>query len=780
MHSSKRRPLLVISLYVLLSVAATWPLAQQLGSVIPGDSFDGWQNVWNLWWMRESWLVRHASPYYAPVLHFPTGADLRFQTMAPFNGLITLPIQLVFGLLPAYNAAVLFSFVIGGFGAYLLALYALRGWGRQGDKEIGNHPGGTRKQGGEGDRSPFTSPRNEVSWILHGSAFIAGLIYAFSPYHFAHLLGHLQLIALQWIPFYILCLLRGLDRSTLHSPPSTLHSPPSFLRDGLKAGLFLILVGLCDWYYVMYCLLFTGLAVLIWLIRRQLTWRGVGVVVTAGVLFGVVLAPLLLPMIQATRTWANASLVRDPGETLTFSADLLGFVTPQVFHPLWGDWALDRSAAFSATPSEYTVFAGFTVLFLAGIALMATRKQRRNAKTRQQPAAAAASASTSAWFWMLAAGVFAVLALGPVLKINGRSDLLPGGGQIPLPYALLYRIIPFIKLSRSVSRFDVLVMLCLGVAAAFGVAALTRWAARRSIAARSAPSTLHPSPSTLALAIPLLASALILFEFLPTPYPISPPDTPAWYKQLAADPSNEAVLNLPANYERPWYLLYQITHGKPLATGYVTRDDPSVLRERAPVLSQFWFLGPDIHTENFDLSKQGMQVLHDLLGVGWVVLDRYKMPGGPERDVTTEYAQQIFAGQTPIYEDDRLTVYRVTEPAERGPYIVLAPGWQPRQTNEEGAVWRDLPAGGAASFEVVNPSPGELVVEVVAAAPAGGQLRLLADDGAELAVWEVGTQPQRLQSLPLALPAGISSLRLQLDSAGQDAGQILEITVHSA
>ena len=205
----------------------------------------------------------------------------------------------------------------------------------------------------------------------------------------------------------------------------------------------------------MYCLLFTGLALLIWLIKRQLTWRGIGVVATAGVLFGVVLAPLLLPMIQATRTWVNASLVRDPGETLTFSADLLGFVTPQVFHPLWGDWALDRSAAFSATPSEYTVFAGFTVLLLAGIALMATRKTRRNPKARRQPAAAAAPVSTSAWFWVVAAGVFAVLALGPVLKINGRSDLLPGGGQIPLPYALLYRIIPFIKLSRSVSRFDV-------------------------------------------------------------------------------------------------------------------------------------------------------------------------------------------------------------------------------------------------------------------------------------------------------------------------------------
>ena len=92
----------------------------------------------------------------------------------------------------------------------------------------------------------------------------------------------------------------------------------------------------------MYCLLFTGLALLIWLVRRQLTWRGIGVVATAGGLFGVVLAPLLLPMIQAARTWVSASLFRDPSETLTFSADLLGFVTPQVFHPLWGDWALTQ------------------------------------------------------------------------------------------------------------------------------------------------------------------------------------------------------------------------------------------------------------------------------------------------------------------------------------------------------------------------------------------------------------------------------------------------------
>ena len=166
--------------------------------------------------MRKSWLVRHASAYFAAILHYPTGADLRFQTMAPFNGLVTLPVQLVFGLLPAYNTAVLFSFVIGGFGAYLLALYALRGIANRASKPSAI------------SHSAFPQFR------IHHSSFIVPHFLLrlhcrpdlrLFPLHFAHLLGHLQLIALQWIPFYVLYLLRGWTAP--HPPPSALHTPPA-------------------------------------------------------------------------------------------------------------------------------------------------------------------------------------------------------------------------------------------------------------------------------------------------------------------------------------------------------------------------------------------------------------------------------------------------------------------------------------------------------------------------------------------------------------------------
>ncbi len=745
-----RRHVGALASYGLLALVMTWPLARQLGTAIPGDSFDGWQNVWNLWWMREAWLVQHSSAYVTSLLHAPTGVDLRFQTMAPFNGLATLPIQLTAGLLPAYNTAVLLSFVLGGYGAYLLALYALRGK---------CHVSGGRWQ--------------VASFTCQASAFLAGVIFAFSPYHFAHTLGHLQLIALQWIPFYVLYLLRGLDKHVAGGklqvanggPPRsrfTLHDSRSLVADALKAGLFLILVGLVDWYYVMYCLLFTGFVLAVYLTRRRLTWRGFGVAAGAVAFFGLALSPLLLPMVQAARSWSGSSLLRGVEETRVLSADLLAFVTPQVFHPLWGDWALAHSARFTATPSEYTVFAGFTVLALCGIALLATRTRRKKSNFFGRSWTSSASPA----LYLLSAAFFALLALGPVLKINGQTSLLPGGGEIPLPYRLLYEFVPFVKLSRSVSRMDVMVMLFLGVGAAFGLVVLVDWLIGKL--------GKWEIGRLVVTAAPVAAIGLVLFEFWPAPYPVSPPDTPAWYATLAEDPTEGALLNLPANYERPWYLLYQTVHGKPLATGYVTRDDPNVLRERAPVLSHFWFLGPDIHTQQFDLAAQGVQVLHDL-GVRWVVLDRYKMPGGPEREVTDAYAQTIFAGQAPLFQDERITVYAVPEPAVRGPYLILGTGWPARQSDDAGRVWRELPAGRPAGLELVNPDGRPLALTISAAGQ--GALRLEDEAGRVLASWEPEDTPTALQLDPATIPADVTRPRLRFDGPPGSALHVHELII---
>ncbi len=161
------------------------------------------------------------------------------------------------------------------------------------------------------------------------------------------------------------------------------------------------------------------------------------------------------------------------------------------------------------------------------------------------------------------------------------------------------------------------------------------------------------------------------------------------------------------NYDRPGYLLYQTVHQRPLTVAYISRDDPRTLTERTPVLQHFRHLGPDILA--VDPVALGASVLADL-DVEYVVLDRYKMPGGLEREYTTALATEIFTGQTPIFEDDRITVYRVATPAARLSYPLLgALNWGPLTEDTEGQSAR----------AVLGPAELSFV-----RAPAGAQVRL--------------------------------------------------------
>ena len=67
------------------------------------------------------------------------------------------------------------------------------------------------------------------------------------------------------------------------------------------------------------------------------------------------------------------------------------------------------------------------------------------------------------------------------------------------------------------------------------------------------------------------------------------------------------------------------------------------------------------------------------------------MPSGEERIYTETLAKAIFAGQTPLYEDDRLTVQPVQAPDQPMPYVVLGElGWGPLQVDARGIRSRAL------------------------------------------------------------------------------------------
>jgi hypothetical protein len=530
---------------------------------------------------------------------------------------------------------------------------------------------------------------------------------------------------------------------TIASAQRSARDPRSIVRNAVLASFFLVLVTLSDWYYLMYCLIFTAVVVA-WFGWRAVRTRSTGpygraIVAMAGlgILWAALMGPWLIPMTREARQFDF--MVPDPAQSRILSADLLAFVTPQEFHPLWGQWAQERAQGFTSTVSEHQVFAGFTALALAVFGVWPARRPLPRAAgnktgstsgTRPDQPALGRDAATQSetGLWTLSLVIFFVLALGPVLHVAGRTGLLPGGGELPLPYGWLAQVVPFMNITRSVSRFSTMVMLALGVLAAAGLNRLLT----------------HGKPAWR-LGVAGTALGLILFEFLPVPYPMSPPDTPAWYETLAADARPGAVLNLPMNWDRPGYLLYQTVHGKPLTAAYISREDPRTLVERVPVLQHFRRLGPDVI--EFDLASQGRQVLADL-DVRWVVLDRYKMPGGRERAYTEAAVAEIFGSQAPVYRDERLTVYEVGVMEAARPYLQLGPDWGPfdRETGTRAFV-------------------GQASVQVRAPAAARATLRVTLADGS-LALPATGKDPV----IALTLQPGLNEFALH---ASQPGGRVV-------
>jgi hypothetical protein len=419
-------------------------------------------------------------------------------------------------------------------------------------------------------------------------------------------------------------------------------------------ALFLVLNALCDWYFVLYALIFAALVVL-WNLRRTLAesgpdtstgrptagdgWRQAGrrlwaVVVPVALVLGcfmLALAPLLVPMLAEA---VSASYLRPPfEETVLLSADLVAFVAPSEFHPLWGDAARTLAERFTSSTSERIVFLGFTPLALAVIGWW---------RSRHGGLASRRGTYRGAHFWLLVGLVFFLLALGPYLHVLGQVV-----APVPLPYAWLYALIPLVRIARSVSRFDIMLMLAVSVLAAFGL-------------------------NTLRSRTGMLCALLILFEFLAIPYPLTSIQVPSFYARLRNEPGSFALLELPINFDRPDPLLYQTVHAHPLLTAYTSRSNPLSLVERTPVLDELRTLQPDII--RYDTHALAASVLADL-GVRYVVNHPLTMGAGAERTVTNRILLQAFGDLQPLVNEPNLVVYRVPAPQPYRPYLSLGAGW---------------------------------------------------------------------------------------------------------
>lgn len=536
-----RRHLIALLFYLGLALLLTWPLAAHFTSRVTGDGIDDPSLAWNLWWIQERLVSQlNVDIFHVGWMFHPIDINLAFYTLTPLNGLLSVPVQSALSLVIANNLLLLSSFVLGAYGAYLLALDQLHLW-RKDLWPASQEPGAARQR-----------------TALHSAALAGGLVYGFASSKFFYAsLGQFNIASSQWIPFCVLFLLRmarqtGRDR----------------LRSAAMAGLFLVFQAWAELTYATFLILFIALLFLWQLIvawqaaggaRVQAAVRLVLGYFVVAALFLVGISPFLAAMVPDLRLEGDF-FTSGGGFADIFSADLMGYLAPTRLHPLAGSWA--ATLPFPNDKGQH-IFVGYVTGPISLIGLWALWRTR----------------VTRAWAWLWAAALllFWSLTLGPALRWAGEATPIPG------PFDLVSRL-PFFNGNRYPSRYSVMLMLVVAVLAAAGLARMARVLARRW--------------RTAALVAFACFVPLFVLEHISAPLQLNSLSVPSIYGRLAAVPGDFAVLELPTGWRNGARVLgksdvlimmqqwYQTEHGHRRLGGNTSRNPEYKFQyfTQAPVL----------------------------------------------------------------------------------------------------------------------------------------------------------------------------------------------------
>ena len=568
MAANRSQTLIVFGLFVILTLAMTYPLVLHLGSSVrdPGDPL---LNTWILAWNNRQMAGFHLAGWFDANIYYPNRNTLAYSEHLFSQALVSLPVNLLTGNpILAYNLVLLFGFVTSGLGMYLLA------------RRLSGH-------------------------VLGSIA--AGIIFAFSPFMMAHL-PHLQVITAGGIPLTFLFLIRFFDSGRW--------------KDLLLFTLFYVLQALANGYYALFLTLLAGLFILVMIVARRKWLDGrfwVQMAVFA-VLALAALSPFLYHYAQVRNTLGLERGIGAYARATSFLA-----TSPQ--NVLYGR----LSNRFLQSEGELFPGAVAFILALAGGASVLRFQKRRRTEAQLKPrrggrvllwlAAALLLAQSIILSLTLARGSFEVT-LGSLLKIHSRSPLKPllawvafflvfllikkifrTGPLLPLaftdpvlwglvlvfltalwmtfgphgPFLILYRYVPGFEGLRAPTRCHVFIMMVLAAFAAFGLRALAKKLGAQKKGA-----------------LAFLALFIILAEFLSLPVPLTSvpvkKNIPAVYRWLAEQKKQDfALLEFPFPQEgqgvgsvecsRAYFSAY---HWKRLVNGYSGYFPPlySELRRR--------------------------------------------------------------------------------------------------------------------------------------------------------------------------------------------------------
>ena len=552
---------LVVLAYLGLSVAVTWPLAEGLTNALLGDpSGDTGVYVWNLWVFWHELTEHGRLPLGTDhVFAFTGGADFSLHNFTPLAGLAATPLIATLGAVGAYNLLTLAVLTIAASSVY--------GLGRH----IGLRP-------------------------LPG--WMAGALFIASPVITARETAHFSLVTAAPLPLFVWALLRAVEQ-------------PSWFR-AATVGAVVAIATYADAYYGVYCLLMgvmlgwwqflrvefrtrrlssgtvTAISMLAAIIGCGVALRlvvGGTTVFVAGVRVGLstLYTPMLLllglALLYLWLTRGPRVLIDDPDGRITTLAkhavlavatclallapilfglgrrffqgrlpevetywrtsprgvDLLSYFVPNPTSVWFG--GLTRNWLLPETSDAFPEFvASFSLVAFVWIGVAATRV-----------------ALPRMWVWFT--GAFMAMSLGPFIHVAGMNTFILG------PWALL-RYVPVIEMARSPAR--------LAIPAVLGLSLLTGFALQNGSGVPSRRRTM----------VMTLVVALLVVELTPVPRPLYSAAVPDIYDQIAGDPADGPLLELPSGLRDGTSSVgdfsaraqfHQTRHGRPLVGGYLSR-----------------------------------------------------------------------------------------------------------------------------------------------------------------------------------------------------------------
>lgn len=315
---------MMLAIFLVAGVAATWPRASYITGVLPMNRLDQdqVQYVWSFWWVAHQ-LTHFGNPWLTRYLAAPVGVRLGYDTLMPLLGAVMAPVTLTAGPSFSYNLLVTLA---PGLAAY--AMYrAARLWlpGRAGP-------------------------------IAAGAFFgYSGMLTSQAWFHLHTAMG---------------CVFLPLALETTVK----LRRAPGQAR-GILAGL---VIGACVLVDVEMALLAVTIAVLVllpWLLRKP-GWPQLRAVAAALVTATVLAAPQLLAMMWTGGRGGPAPPPRS--NYVRYAAELPGLFAPS---PRLGDYGLTGLASLYSAHTSHEQVATFGVvlslLALTGIVVTWRRPASR-------------------------------------------------------------------------------------------------------------------------------------------------------------------------------------------------------------------------------------------------------------------------------------------------------------------------------------------------------------------------------------------------------------------